>query len=150
VLQQGLRAPGGSIRRALTTPRRSSKGQRTVVSNNPGRLSNPGTDLTQRRLSASQVDDLVANYRAGGTLRQLSIEFHVHRGTVTAHLDRRGVLRRSNQRKLTDQNVAKVSLLYEAGQSLVAIGRAFGVSAETVRNELNRAGLTIRSRRGEA
>ena len=129
-------------------PRRAIRASGRSLLEEKGRLSNPRLQTAQRRLSMSQVDDLVASYRSGRSLRELSTEFHVHRGTVTAHLERRGVLRRSNLRKLTDENVAKASLRYEAGQSLVVVGKAFGVSAETVRKELRRAGLTIRARRG--
>ena len=42
-----------------------------------GRLSNP----TQRRLSPSNIDDLIAAYDAGATISQLAADFGVHRTT---------------------------------------------------------------------
>jgi len=80
--------------------------------------------------------------------RSLSKKFDVHRGTVAAHLERQGILRRVNRRKLTDKNVTKAAGCYEAGQSLEIVGKLFGVSAETMRKELRRAGVALRPRRG--
>jgi hypothetical protein len=56
---------------------------------------------TQRRLSAEQVDQLVAAYQAGKTVRELASQFDLHRTTVLAHLERQGVSRRASRRKLT-------------------------------------------------
>jgi len=58
-----------------------------------GRLSNP----PQRRLSPTDIDDLVNAYRAGATINQLAAEFSIHRTTVAEHLDRLGVPRHSEQ-----------------------------------------------------
>ena len=58
-----------------------------------GRLSNPA----QRRLSPTNIDDLVEAYKAGATISQFAVEFDVHRTTVAGHLDRHGVPRRSEQ-----------------------------------------------------
>jgi hypothetical protein len=55
-----------------------------------GRLSNP----VQRRLSAHEIDGLARLYREGATIDALVRRYGVHRTTVIAHLDRRGVPRR--------------------------------------------------------
>jgi DNA-binding MarR family transcriptional regulator len=52
-----------------------------------GRLSDPA----QRRLSPTNIDGLIAAYRAGATISRLAAEFGIHRTTVAGHLDRRGV-----------------------------------------------------------
>lgn len=69
---------------------------------------------------------LVANYRAGRTVRELSKKFYVHRGTVAAHLERQGIQRRVSRRKLTDKDVTMAAGCYEAGRSLEIVGKAFG------------------------
>jgi hypothetical protein len=91
---------------------------------------------------------LVAAYRAGRSLRDLAAEFGVHRRTVAALLESRGVPRRVNLRKLTADDVTDASHRYRAGDSLATIGDVCGVDAETVRRELVRAGVAIRRRRG--
>lgn len=58
-----------------------------------GRLSNP----PQRRLSPTDLDDLIEAYQAGATISQLADEFGIHRTTVAGHLDRHGVPRHSQQ-----------------------------------------------------
>ena len=42
-------------------------------------------------LTDSEVDELVAAYEAGATLRRLAKQFHIHRLTAAAYLARRGV-----------------------------------------------------------
>jgi DNA-binding MarR family transcriptional regulator len=48
----------------------------------------------QLRLKPEQVDELVAAYRAGGTIKGLAKEYGIHHTTVMRHLDRRGVVDR--------------------------------------------------------
>jgi len=53
--------------------------------------------MAQTFLTDAEVDELVAVYQAGATLRGLAKQFHVHRLTAAAHLARRGVpLRRAD------------------------------------------------------
>jgi hypothetical protein len=67
-----------------------------------GQLSNPARRLIQRRLRGTDVDQLVTGYRAGRSLPDLADAFGVHRRTVAAHLERRGVQRRESLRKVTE------------------------------------------------
>lgn len=46
-----------------------------------------------RRLSPDRVTELVAQYRAGSSDRQLAETFRINRTTVLAHLERAGVVR---------------------------------------------------------
>ena len=48
-----------------------------------------------KTLTAEQVDELVAAYRSGDSTYTLSRRFGIHRSTVAAHLERRGIMRRS-------------------------------------------------------
>ena len=113
-----------------------------------GQLSNPARDQIQRRLTDADVDELVARHRAGQSLPAHADRFGVHRRTVAAHLERRGVQRRVNLRKMTDDDITDASHRHLLGDSFATIGRARGVDAATVRRELVRDGITIRPRRG--
>ena len=48
-------------------------------------------EMAQTFLTDAEVDELVAAYEAGATLRGLAKQFHIHRLTAAAHLARRGV-----------------------------------------------------------
>jgi hypothetical protein len=63
-----------------------------------GQLSNP----TQRRLSPTDVDALINDYRTGATINQLAANFGVHRTTVAAHLDHHQIPRHREQTSWDD------------------------------------------------
>ena len=109
-----------------------------------GRLSNP----PQRRLSPTDIDDLVDAYRAGASISQLAAGFGVHRTTVAAHLDRHGVPRHYARTAWDDRALEEAAEMYAAGLSLADVAARFGVDAQTVANRLRRAGRPIRPRRG--
>jgi len=114
----------------------------------PGQLSNPGRRPVQRRLNEVEIDQLVREYQAGRTLADLAAERGIHRGTVAAHLEGRGVQRRVNRRKMSDDDLRDAARRYRGGDSLAKVASAFDVDAATVRRELHRAGVAIRLRRG--
>ena len=92
-----------------------------------GRLSNP----VQRRLTDAEIDDLVAQYEAGSTIKTLAHQFGVHRTTVMTHLDRHGIPRRA-PRKLTDQMVIAAAQRYASGETLAEIAEHLGVVSSTL------------------
>jgi len=87
-------------------------------------------------------------YQAGQSLLQLAWAFRIHRRTVAAHLEQRGVAIRTTKRKLSDRDVTEAARRYVDGDSLVILGEALGVSPDTVRRELHQAGVALRSRHG--
>ena len=109
-----------------------------------GRLSNP----PQRRLSPTDVEDLIAACQAGATISQLAVEFGIHRTTVTGHLDRHGIPRHSEQTAWNDEILKKAAELYAAGSSLADVADQFGVDPQTDANRFRRAGVAVRPRRG--
>ena len=109
-----------------------------------GRLSNP----PQRRLSPTDIDDLLEAYRAGATISQLAVEFSIHRTTVASHLDRHGVPRHSEQTAWDDEILTQAAELYASGLSLADVADQFGVDAQTVANRFRRASVPVRPRRG--
>ena len=121
-------------------------GHRVRSPEEAGRLSNP----VQRRLSSPEIDHLAQAYADGISTDALARLYDVHRTTVMAHLELRGVPRRVNRRKLSDHDVSEATLQYCSGDSLAVVARAFNVDAATVRRELARVGVTIRPRPGSA
>jgi IS30 family transposase len=89
-------------------------------------------------MTAAEVDELVGRYNQGETVRELAQTFRVHRATVSAQLERRGVARRVNVAKLSPIEVAEAARLRSQGWSLAAIGRNFGVHPATVLRALRR------------
>ena len=127
-----------------TTRIRPSDGHTQGPREEKGRLSNP----PQRRLSPTDVDDLLEAYRAGATINQLAVEFSIHRTTVASHLDRHGVPRHSDQTAWDDEILAQAAELYASGSSLADVAHQFGIDAQTVANRFRRAGVAVRARRG--
>ncbi|MGB3413807.1 MAG: hypothetical protein WBA28_03735 [Microbacteriaceae bacterium] len=97
------------------------------------RIANPQTFLT-----TIQVDRLVDDYLAGLSVGQLAQQYGVHRSTVSAHLTRRGVVRRLSG--LDDHDAAEAVKLHGGGISMRAIARTLGVDRKQVRISLVAAG----------
>ena len=79
-------------------------------------------------------------------MRQLAIEFGLHRRTVRAILDRHGVERR--QRVLTTSQIDEAVRLYQQGASLADVGPRFGVEDSTIRKHLIARGISRRDTHG--
>ena len=70
-------------------------------------------EMAQTFLTDAEVDELVAVYEAGATLRGLAKQFHIHRLTAAAHLARRSVpIRRAG---LDSAQTKEAARLYQAG-----------------------------------
>jgi AraC-like DNA-binding protein len=109
-----------------------------------GRLSNP----VQRRLSRTEIEQLIGQYRHGSSIDTLSRRYEIHRTTVMHHLNQSDVARRTVVRKMSDETVTLAAAQYERGASLAAVAGAFGVHERTLAREFRRAGVAIRPRRG--
>jgi hypothetical protein len=103
----------------------------------------------QHRLNPEQVENLVAEYRAGRSVIELAARYRLSRTTVHSHLKQHGLGRPQWERKLTDTQVQAAAKLYAAGSSLVAVGQRFNVDAATIRRAFIRAGVPVRPRRGQ-
>ena len=82
-------------------------------------------------------------------IETLACEFGIHRTTVMAHLERRGVARRT-PRKLTDQLVKDAAHLYTRGETLAEMADRLDVAPSTLTRELRLAGIPIRHRGRQA
>ena len=91
-----------------------------------------------RRLSSGEVARLVARYEAGAKVRELAIEFGVHKHTVSAHLARQGIPTRIGGRVVDEAAALEIIRLYTDGQTMDAIAEQLGVAQSTVSRVVGR------------
>ena len=96
-----------------------------------------------RKLSPSEVAELVDAYRRGTEIRKLARQYGVHRHTVDRHLERADVVKRPVVKM--SAVAARARELYEEGWSTQRIGRQIGVSASTAYKALKREGVKMRA-----
>jgi hypothetical protein len=99
-----------------------------------------------RRLQPLQVDEVVSQYLAGATLKELGKQYQVHQTTISELLEQRGVQRR--YRSLSVDRVAEAVKLYESGLSLVRVGNLLQVNSGTVWQALKGRGVQLRDCHG--
>ena len=104
------------------------------------------TKQVHRRLRPDLVDDLVAGYEGGRTVRQLADQFGIGRETVSKLLSRRSV--RTRLQSLTATQTEIAADLYRSGMSLVQIADRMARSRTAIYNALRRNGVQLRPRRG--
>ena len=139
---QGLRASSGSLATPDDGPNSASEPSKDGALEERGRLSNP----VQRRLSETEIEQLIHRYRAGASIDELARRYEIHRTTVIHHLDQADIARRRVVRKMTDESVAQAASRYEEGASLAVVANEFGVHQRTLARELRQAGASIRPR----
>lgn len=142
--ERGLHSLGRPDQDPGTAPSQGCEGPAEGPRHQTGRLSNPA----QRRLTPTDIDDLIAVYQAGATIRQLAYDFDIHRSTVAAHLDRRQIPRREAKTAGDDTTLAEAAESYATGSSLADVARRYGIDPQTVANRFQRAGVPVRPRRG--
>ena len=98
----------------------------------------------QRRLTRSEVDNLVDLYATGISVRQLAAAFGINRGTALRHLQRRDVPSRATVRKLTDEHLATATRRYLAGEPMAKLCSDLGINPTTLRRELTTTGIPLR------
>ena len=84
----------------------------------------------QTFLTPSEVTRLVEDYQGGMGVARLAATYGIHRSTVSAHLNRCGVVRRAPG--LGAEEAAEAARLYEQGLSLRAIAKVMGVGRRHV------------------
>jgi lambda repressor-like predicted transcriptional regulator len=98
-----------------------------------------------RKLSPSEVAELVDAYEAGASQRELTRRFDLHEQTVRAHLRRQGVKLRPLRALTEAQEVEVVGLYVEKVWSLAELAGKFAVSQTAIRNVLVRRGVGMRA-----
>jgi DNA-directed RNA polymerase specialized sigma24 family protein len=96
----------------------------------------------QRRLTPAQVAQLVADYKAGASMKELAARWQLHRTTVAAQLRRARVeLRRQG---VPAGRLDEAVRLYGEGWSCQRLAERYDCDDETVRQALKRAGVSLR------
>ncbi len=112
----------------------------------PRREPKKPTLRAQRRLTAKQVEQLIAGYKAGSTVYQLADEFGCDRTTVSKKLKDAGItLRRTPP---AEEQIDEMVRLYESGLSLERTGERVGFSAHTVLKYLGGRDVKTRDTHG--
>ena len=118
----------------------------TLVPHEPLEPITRTTKQVHRRLLPAQIDELVASYQAGATLRELSEQFQIHRASISTVLERQNLPRR--YRMVEGARLEEAIRDYNNGNSIISIATKLGVAGDTVRKALNRAGVKLRPRPG--
>jgi hypothetical protein len=79
-----------------------------------------------RRLLPAQIDELVACYQGGATLRELSEQFQIHRASISIVLDRQNVPGR--YRMVEGERLEGAIRDYNNGDSIISIANKLGVA----------------------
>lgn len=95
-----------------------------------------------------QVQELIADYQAGVSVRRLGERFGIARQTVSEILRRHEVPVR--QRGLSPEQVDEAVRLYADGWSLARIGNQMDVNPQTVLNRLRERGVRTRDAQGRS
>jgi len=99
-----------------------------------------------QRLRQSEIEALLAAYRAGTPSPQLARQYGIGESSVITLLDTHGVPKR---RRLVTPEVARQAIkLYGQGQTLAEVGERLGYNSVTVLNILKRAGIPRRASHG--
>ena len=104
-------------------------------------LEDSETRNSQRRLSPTEVDQLVADYRSHGSIYSLARIYNVHRNTVSQHLKERGVDLKKGMSQAAKEQAA---VLYADGKSSGVIGKQLGFDNHTVIAALRSMDVSIR------
>lgn len=104
--------------------------QRTPRSPRPARAG--------KQLPAEAERAIVAEYKAGQTMKQIATRHGIHRVTVSEVLDRAGTAKRPRGMDATQVSLA--AKLYESGESLATVGPS---SASTLRRSVSRSWVSV-------
>lgn len=106
----------------------------------------PRSARTGKRLPDETERAIVAEYKAGQTMKQIAARHHIHRVTVSEVLDRTGTTKRPKGMSPSQVDIAV--RLYESGLSLASVGTQLKFDAVTIRTMLLRRGVKTRNSHG--
>lgn len=115
-------------------------------SENVERIHSPAPTKRARRLSSTEIDELVARYHQLRNIRAVARELSLSRTTVAKHLNDRGV---ETSKRMSDADIALATQLYEEGLSSMVIGARLGFDNKTIISALRQSGVMIRKPLGE-
>lgn len=98
----------------------------------------------QRRLTLEQIAQLVNDYEAGASMKELAVRWRLHRATIAIHLRKGGAILR--RRGIPKANAREAIELYLQGWSCQKLAKLYHCDAETVRQLLLRNSVVRRRR----
>lgn len=107
-------------------------------------LPNIATEIhqTQKRLSNTEIAQMIAAYNAGASMRDLAKQFGCHKITISNRLKNAGV--KLHGVPANKKQIDEMVRLYESGLSLADTGKRVGVSANTVLRYLRQRRIETR------
>jgi len=127
-----------------TTKRTSVRSERSQHDED-GSPADSGYDFP-KRVTSTEVDELVDAYRTGVGVNELARRYDLHRHTVAKRLQARGI--DTNAPKISPHDIRRAADLYREGWSLARLGERFGIDDGTMRSRLLEVGVVMRARRG--
>ena len=106
----------------------------------------PRIHAVARRLSPDTIQQLVEDYRCGMPSTQLTIKYHLGKGTVLRLIRARGIQLR--RQPMTDSEIHQAIKLYSQGLSLATVGERLGYDPTVIWHALTRAGVPRRDSHG--
>lgn len=102
----------------------------------------------QTRLTREEVEQVVAGFHSGASVRELAARFNCHRVTVASMLRDAGI--QLGAVPLTNQQVDDAVRLYGTGLSLAQIATGLGCGPNTILTKLRQRTVAIRNRHGHS
>jgi exonuclease VII small subunit len=141
VLRQQLENPSPALVRAIRAYR-----DLDLVYPNPSIRTKHPPVKQQHRLTDTELNQAIAAYQSGATLKQVGQGLGVSRQTLSAHLKARGIQLRLQP--LPPDQIEEAIWLYQSGFSLAKVGEHLGRDASLIHLTLNRAGIQCRDSHG--
>jgi hypothetical protein len=104
----------------------------------------PRVHAIQRRLNQETLKQLLADYRAGVSAKQLAKRYHLSRHSIRTVLRESGLPQR--YQAMTDAETDRVVELYAVGSTIADVAAALGRPCSTVQTALARRGVVRRRR----
>ncbi|WFP15561.1 hypothetical protein [Citricoccus muralis] len=100
----------------------------------------PSRKRPRRAFTLEEIDQLIADYRAGMPMSELTTRYRCHRAVVLKYTSQAGVHRKAKG-KVSQQALTEMVRLYESGLGTGDIGRRLGFTTKTVRRRLKTVGV---------
>lgn len=107
-------------------------------------IARPRIHAIQRRLSQEVREQLLADYQAGISAKQLASRYQLSRSSIRVVLRESGLPQR--YQAMTEAETDQAVELYSAGSTIAEVAAVLGRPCSTIQTALARRGVTRRSR----
>ena len=99
--------------------------------------------VQQKRLSDSEIQEIIEAYKAGANCCELGKKYGCHHTTISGTLKKAGITVRNGSTKVLDE--ATIISMYEIGQTMSEIAKRFDIDPHTVSRCLKKNRILIRN-----